>query len=48
MPAQLDRTGEDQVSLTDPDSRAMAVHTRVAVGCNVQVAVDVKHKPIVE
>ena len=22
MPAQLDRTGEDQISLTDPDSRA--------------------------
>jgi transposase len=48
MLAQLDRTGEDQISLTDPDSRAMAVHTRVAVGYNVQVAVDVKHKLIVE
>src|SRR5690349_8927215 len=46
--AQLDRTGEDQVSLTDPDSRAMAAHTRVAVGYNVQVAVDAKHKLIVE
>src|SRR5271166_1155707 len=48
MLAQLDRTGEDQISLTDPDSRAMAAHTRVAVGYNVQVAVDVKHKLIVE
>ena len=48
MLAQLDRTGEDQVSLTDPDSRAMAAHTRVAVGYNVQVAVDPKHKLIVE
>ena len=48
MLAQLDRTGEEQISLTNPDSRAMAAHTHVAVGYNVQVAVDVKHKPIVE
>ncbi len=48
MLAELERTGEDQISLTDPDSRAMAAHTRVAVGYNVQVAVDVKHKLIVE
>jgi hypothetical protein len=45
---QLERTGEDQISLTDPDSRAMAAHTRVAVGYNVQVAVDAKRKLIVE
>jgi hypothetical protein len=45
---QLERTGEDQISLTDPDSRAMAAHTRVAVGYNIQVAVDAKHKLIVE
>ena len=48
MLAQLDNTGEDQISLTDPDSRAMAAHTRVAVGYNVQVAVDTRHKLIVE
>jgi Transposase DDE domain len=48
MLAQLDRTGEEQISLTDPDSRAMAAHTHVAVGYNVQVAVDAKHKLIVE
>ena len=48
MLAELDRTGEDPISLTDPDSRAMAAHTHVAVGYNVQVAVDVKHKLIVE
>src|SRR5947209_10544340 len=48
MLAQLDQTGEDQISLTDPDSRAMAAHTKVAVGYNVQVAVDTKHKLIVE
>ena len=44
----LDRSGESQVSLTDPESRAMAAHTRVAVGYNVQIAVDAKHKLIVE
>jgi transposase len=48
MLAQLDRTGEDQISLTDPDSRAMAAHTRIAVGFNVQVAIDSKNKLIVE
>jgi hypothetical protein len=46
--AQLERTGEDQISLTDPDSRAMAAHTKVGVGYNIQVAVDAKNKPIVE
>jgi hypothetical protein len=48
MLAELDRSGESQISLTDPDSRAMAAHTRVAVGYNVQIAVDAKHKLIVE
>ena len=48
MLAELDQTGENQISLTDPDSRAMAAHTHVAVGYNVQVAVDAKHKLIVE
>ncbi len=48
MLADLDRTGEDQISLTDPDSRAMAAHTHVGVGYNVQVAVDAKPKLIVE
>lgn len=32
MQAALGQSGEDQISLTDPDSRAMAAHTRVAVG----------------
>jgi hypothetical protein len=44
----LDRSGESQISLTDPDSRAMAAHTRVAVGYNAQIAVEAKHKLIVE
>ena len=48
MLAQLEQTGEDQISLTDPDSRAMAAHTKVAVGYNIQVAVDAKNKLIVE
>src|ERR1700710_318224 len=48
MLAHLDKSGDDQISLTDPDSRAMAAHTHVAVGYNVQVAVDTKHKLIVE
>ena len=45
---ELERTGENQISLTDPDGRAMAAHTKVAVGYNIQVAVDAKHKMIVE
>src|SRR5580704_2482125 len=48
MLAELDQTGESQISLTDPDSRAMAAHTHVAVGYDVQIAVDAKHKLIVE
>jgi transposase len=48
MLAELELTGESQISLTDPDSRAMAAHTHVAVGYNIQVAVDTKHKLIVE
>jgi transposase len=48
MLAELDRTGEDQISLTDPDSRAMAAHTHISVGYNAQVAVDAEHNLIVE
>ena len=48
MAARLERTGETQVSLTDPDSRAMATYPKVGVGYNAQVAVDAKHKLIVE
>jgi len=35
MLEELDRTGEDQISLTDPDARAMARMTKVGVGYNV-------------
>ena len=48
MLTELERTGADQISLTDPESRAVAAHTHVTVGYNVQVAVDTKHKLIVE
>src|SRR6202158_666850 len=48
MLGELEQSGENQISLTDPDSRAMAAHTKVAVGYNVQVAVDAKNKMIVE
>jgi len=44
----LKRSGDDQISLTDPDSRAMAAHTKVGVGYNIQIAVDAKNKMIVE
>src|SRR5580704_17235625 len=44
----LEKSGESQVSLTDTDSRAMAAHTKVGVGYNIQIAVDAKHKMIVE
>jgi len=46
--AELEKSGESQISLTDPDSRAMAAHTKVGVGYNIQVAVDAKNKMIVE
>jgi hypothetical protein len=45
---ELERTGQSQVSLTDPDSRAMASYPKVGVGYNAQVAFDAKHKLIVE
>jgi transposase len=45
---RLERTGESQMSLSDPDSRAMAAYTKVGVGYNAQIAVDAKHKMIVE
>lgn len=44
----MSATGETQLSLTDPDARAMAAGTRIGVGYNVQIAVDERHKLIVE
>jgi hypothetical protein len=48
MLEQLNANGESQVSLTDPDARAMVTGQKTTVGYNAQVAVDAKHKLIVE
>lgn len=45
---ELERSGESQISLTDPDSRAMPLTPRGDVSYNVQVAVDSKHHLMVE
>ena len=44
----LAKSGEEQISLTDPDARAMHASSRIGVGYNIQIAVDTKHKLIVE
>lgn len=46
---RMDKTGETQVSLTDPDSRAMATTSKQprVVGYNVQSAVETTHHLIV-
>ena len=44
----LEARGETQVSLTDPDSRAMPKSPQAKVGYNVQAATDDKHHLIVE
>lgn len=43
----LVQSGDSQVSLSDPDSRAMSQGAGVTVGYNVQAAVDAKHSLIV-
>lgn len=48
MLADLVASGESQLSLTDPDARGMATSPKVGVGYNAQVAVDNRHKLIVE
>lgn len=45
---ELKASGEKQVSLTDADSRAMALTPKGEVSYNVQTAVDSKHHLIVE
>lgn len=49
MEQRMDSTGETQVSLTDPDCRAMATTSKQprVVGYNVQSAVETKHHLIV-
>ena len=41
-------SGQDQISLTDPDARAMQPGSGCGVGYNAQIAVDTKNKLIVE
>ncbi|MEL6629312.1 MAG: IS1182 family transposase, partial [Bacteroidota bacterium] len=44
----LDESGETQISLTDPDTRALPLHRNIVeVGYNVQQVVDDKHNLIV-
>lgn len=45
---ELEDSGETQVSLTDPDSRAMLNNHRVEICYNVQTVVDSKHKLIID
>jgi transposase len=47
MLADLDETGESQISLTDPESRKMKVRGTTEVCYNAQTAVDEKNKLIV-
>jgi len=47
MTAQFDATQAKQISLTDPDARAMKARGYATIGYNVQTAVDVKHHIIV-
>ena len=45
--AQLDESGETQLSLTDPDARHLVKSGQGVAGYNVQAVVDDKHKLIV-
>ena len=45
---RLEESGGTQVSLTDPDSRAMSMGQGSTVGYNVQAAVDAKHSLILD
>ncbi len=44
----MDKTGQSQVSITDPDSRQMRTDQHTEVCFNVQATVDAKHKIIVD
>ena len=45
---QLEQSGESQISMTDPDSRSMKVGQGTDICYNLQIAVDDRHKLIVE
>jgi len=45
----LENSGEEQISLTDPDSRSVILHKNIInVGYNIQTSSDAKHKLLVE
>ena len=44
----MNATGQRQISLSDPDSRYQSGKVKAGVSYNVQIAVDCKHKLIVE
>jgi hypothetical protein len=44
----MKETKQSQISLTDPDSRAMYLGQAIQISYNVQFAVDAKHKMVVE
>jgi transposase len=44
----LEESGATQVSLTDPDSRAMSMGQGSTIGYNVQTAVDAKHSLVLD
>ena len=46
--AKLEASDTSQISLTDPDARAMQGSSRIRVGYNAQIAVDAKHMMIAE
>jgi transposase len=46
---QLKASGQEQISLTDPDARSVVLHRNIVnVGYNIQAASDSKHKLLVE
>ena len=45
---EMNATGQRQISLSDPDSRYQSGKVKAGVSYNVQIAVDCKHKLIVE
>jgi transposase len=46
---ELEDSGEEQISTTDPDSRSVILHRNIInVGYNVQTSSDAKHKLLVE
>jgi transposase len=48
LQAELAASDQTQISLTDPDSRAMPVSQGTMVAYNVQISVDAKHKLILD